>query len=97
MSNKKHACAIVKGVYYRMIRNLQLSDGSQDLQYIHALLVDPQFVLMENIVHKMMGKIYQMIQLSKGDPDTSTLTEEITGPYKADFTQYMTQEIKELG
>ena len=39
--DKKHACAIVKGVYSRMIRNLQLSDGSQDLQYIHALLVDP--------------------------------------------------------
>ena len=38
----------------------------------------------------------QILKLSNGDPDTPTLTEAITGPYKAYFTQAMTQYIKEL-
>ena len=87
---------MVKGMYFRIIRNLQLSSGSQYLQYICALLMDPEFGLMENIMHQMMGKISQTINIFKGYPDTPTLTESITGPYKADFMQAMTQEIKEL-
>ena len=45
---------------------------------------------------QMMGKLSQMINLSKGDPDTPTFTEAMTGPYGAKFMQYMIQEIKEL-
>ena len=38
----------------------------------------------------MMGKFYQMIKISKGDPDTPTLTEAMKVPYKVDFMQDMT-------
>ena len=41
--DNQHGYTMEKGVYYRMIRNLQLSGGSQYLQYIHALLMDPEF------------------------------------------------------
>ena len=37
-----------------------------------------------------------MIKLSKGDPKIPTLAKAITGPYKVDFIQDMTQEVKEL-
>ena len=37
-----------------------------------------------------------MFKLYKGDPDTPTFNESMTLPYKADFMQAMTQEIKEL-
>ena len=43
-----------------------------------------------------MGKISQILNLSKGDPDTPTLDEAVTGPYKAGFIQSITQDIKEL-
>ena len=56
---------MVKGVYSRMVHTLQLSGGSQDMQYIHALLMDPYFGLMDNILPQMMGKISQMFKLSK--------------------------------
>ena len=41
--DNQHGYTMVKGVYYRMIRNLQLSGGYQYLQYIHALIMDPDF------------------------------------------------------
>ena len=43
-----------------------------------------------------MGKLSQILNVSKGDPDTPTLTESITGPYKAGFMQSMNQGINEL-
>ena len=52
--------------------------------------MDPEFVLMENIMHQMMGKLYQILKLSKGDPDTPTLIESITEPYQDYFMQAMT-------
>ena len=58
--------------------------------------MDIEFGLIDNIMPKMMGKIYQMINLSEGYPDTPTLTESMTRPYKYSFIQAMTQDIKEL-
>ena len=49
---------------------------------------------MENITSQMMGDLSQIINMSKGDPDTPTLTKAITGPYKSEFMQSMTQDIK---
>ena len=51
---------------------------------------------MDNIMPKMMEKLYQMIKLSKGDPGSPTLTKSIKGPYKDEFMHTITQEIKEL-
>ena len=42
--------------------------------------MDPEFVLMENIMHQMMGKLYQILKLSKGDPDTPNFPEAMKGP-----------------
>ena len=66
---------MVKGMYSRMIRNLQLYDGSQYLQYIYDLLMDPKFVSMDSLMPQIMGGIYQIPNLSNGYPDTPTLTE----------------------
>ena len=79
-----------------MIRGLQFSVGIQYLHYTHTFIMYPEFVLMEKRMPQMMGKISQILNLSKGDPDTPTLDEEVTGPYKADFMQSITQDIKEL-
>ena len=94
--DKQHGYTIFKGVYYRMIRNLQLSDGSQDLQYIHFFLMDPEFGLTDNIMPHMMGNLSQMTRLSKGEPDTPNLTESITRPYNHAFIQHIIHYIKEL-
>ena len=56
----------------------------------------PDFVLMENLMPQIMGKLSQILKISNGDPDTPTLTEAIKGPYIAYFMQAMTQYIKEL-
>ena len=45
---------------------------------------------------QMTGKLSQMLKLSKEDPKISTLAKAMTGPYKVDFIQDMTQEFKEL-
>ena len=87
---------MINWMYYRMIRNLKLSGGSQYKQYIHALLVNPEFGLKENTMPQMMGRLSQMIKIYKGYPDTPTLTEGITVPYKNEFMQAITQDIKEL-
>ena len=49
---------------------------------------------MGNLLPQVMVNISQMIDLSKGDPYTPTLTESMAGPYKAGFMQAMTQDIK---
>ena len=49
---------------------------------------------MENLMPQIMGKLSQMFKMNKGYPDPPTLTEAITGPYKAEFLQSMTQEIR---
>ena len=87
---------MVKGMYSRIIWNLQFSGWSQDLQYIHALLMDPEFGFMENLMPQMTEKLSQMIKLYKGEPGTTTLTESMKGTYKAYFIHDTTQEIKEL-
>ena len=46
-----------------MIRNMQLSGWSQDIQYTHVLLMEPYIALMDNIMPKMMGKISQMLKV----------------------------------
>ena len=74
-----------------MIRNLQFSGGSQYIHYIHALLMDPDFGLMYNIMHQMLDNLSQMLKMYKGDPGTPTLTKLITEPYKAEFMKSMTQ------
>ena len=94
--DKKLGYNMVKGMYSRIIWNLQLSSGSQDLQYIHAFIMYPQFWFMDNLMYQITGKLFQMINLSKGDPATPTLTEAMTGHYKTEFMQAMNQEINEL-
>ena len=48
-----------------MIRNLQLYGGSQNSNYIHAFLMDPEFVFMDNIMPQIIGKISQMFKVYK--------------------------------
>ena len=52
--------------------------------------MNPEFGLMENLMPQMIGKLSQMLKFSKEDPDTPTLTESMTGPYKAEFMKAMT-------
>ena len=79
-----------------MIRNLQFSGGYQYLQYIHFLLMEPEFGLMDNLMPQIMGNISQIIVMSRGDPDTPILNEAMTGTYKAVIMQDMNQDIKEM-
>ena len=75
----QHGYTMVEGLYSRTIRNMKFYGGSQDLQYIHALLMYPEFRLMENIMPQMMRKLYQILNMSKVYPATSTLTESMIG------------------
>ena len=66
---------MAEGMYSRIICNLQLYGGYQNLQYIHTFLMEPYFGLMDNLMPQMMVEISQVLNLSKGDPDTPTLSE----------------------
>ena len=48
---------------------------------------------MDNIMPEMIGKLYKMLKMFKWYRDTPTLDESITGPYKDEFIQAMTQYI----
>ena len=50
----------------------------------------PEFGFMDNLMLQIMGNISQILKLSKGDPDTPTLTESMTEPYQDYFIQTMT-------
>ena len=52
--------------------------------------------LTDNILTMMMGKLYETTKLSKGDPETPTWTEEITGTYNNEFMQVVNKDIKEI-
>ena len=49
---------MVKGAYSGIIRHLKLSVGYQYLQYIHSLLIDQYFVLIDNKITQMTGNIF---------------------------------------
>ena len=76
---------MVKGLCSRMIQNFQFYGGYQYLQYIHSLIMDLEFGLVENCMPQMMEKLSKMIKMSKVYPDTPNLNESMTGPYKAEF------------
>ena len=50
----------------------------------------PYFGLVDNIMPQMTGNISQMLNISKGDPDTPILDESMIVPYKSDFMQVVT-------
>ena len=62
---KEHGYTMVKVIYSSMTQNFQFSGRHQYIQYINDFLMDPDFVSMENIIPQMMGKLSQMIKLSK--------------------------------
>ena len=76
---------------------MQFCGGYQYLQYTYDLIMYPEVGLVENLMPQMISKIYQMLKLSNGDTATPTLTEAMTGPYKAEVITDMTQDIKEPG
>ena len=87
---------MVKGIYYKIIRNMQFSGEPQVLQYIYALPIEPEFGLMENLIPQMMGKLSQTLKVFEWDPDTPTLTEVMIGTLKSKFVQAMTQYMNKL-
>ena len=56
--------------------------------------MDPGFGLMDNLIPQTMGKLSQMINMSKGDHYTPNLNESMTVSYKSEFMQSMSQDIK---
>ena len=65
---------MVKSMYSRMIRKLQLSGGSQDLQQIPDLLMDLDFGVMKNLMPLMTGNLSLILNIYKEDHETPTLT-----------------------
>ena len=55
----------------------------QDLHYIHVLIMDQDFGLMENLMPLVIRGLSQMLKLVKGDPETPNLTKSTTENYKA--------------
>ena len=71
---------MVMEMYSRIIRNLQISGEYQYLQYIHALIMDPEFGLMDNIMPQMIKNLSEMIKMSTGYHKTPILNESMTVP-----------------
>jgi hypothetical protein len=94
--DKQHGYTVVKGMYLWMIRNLVNNERCQDLRYIHALLMEPDFGLMDNIMPQVLGQFPTLFKAPGQDPDTPTLSSVLGGPNRVELFKALQTEIKEL-
>jgi hypothetical protein len=55
------------------------SEGTEDLRYIHALLMDPDFGLINNLMPQVPKKFPKLLKASKEDLDTPTPSAALAG------------------
>jgi hypothetical protein len=79
-------------MYSRMIRKLVNSEGTEDLRYIHALLMDPHFGLVGNRMPQVLDLFPKHLKASGEAPDTLTLSAALAGAHRVAFLEAMQLE-----
>ena len=87
---------------YSTIMDHTLTYGSRnpttDHRYLYALLMDPEFGVMDNLFPDAISRCPALLKASKAksDPDLPTMQEALSGPHRAEFLEAMQNEIQEL-
>jgi hypothetical protein len=68
-----------------MIRKLMNNERVQELRYIHASLMDPDFGLMDIVMPQVPGQFPNFFKTSGQDPDTPTLSSALREPHRVEF------------
>lgn len=97
VSTSQHAHASCKATFRQLWSNvIATRAGNSDNRYLYALLMDPEFGIMENLFPHAISQVPSMLKATKSDPDGPTLQEALAGPQRAEFLEAMAKEIDEL-
>jgi Reverse transcriptase (RNA-dependent DNA polymerase) len=96
-STSQHARILCKATFRQLWTNvIATRAGNSDNRYLYALLMDPEFGIMENIFPHAISQVPSMLKATKSDPDCPTLQEALAGPQREEFLEAMAKEIEEL-
>ena len=70
--------------------------GGSDYKYLYALLMEPEFGLLENLYPQAISQVATMMKGTASDPDLPSLQEALSGPHRTEFLEAMNKEIEEL-
>ena len=70
--------------------------GGSDYKYLYALLMEPEFGLLENLYPQAISQVATMMKGTASDPDLPSLQEAMSGPHHTEFLEAMNKEIEEL-
>ena len=79
---------------YKLV--VQSSMRTQEYSQLYALLLDPDFGLLESITPNVFAQCGHLLKANKKDPDTPSLQEALNGNHKEEFLEAMKTEIDEL-
>ena len=85
---------MVKALASRLTK--AISQQRTDMGYIHALLLDLDYGIMDSLLPQVLENHYPLFKVNKDDPDSPTLRQALAGPHKEEFLEAMRQEIEEL-
>ncbi len=88
---------LVAETLYAMAKYLvTCSVAQREYAYVYALLLDPEYGVMDSIYPHAMSQVPALMKASKSDPDTPTWREAMNGPHREEFIVAMGNEIEEL-
>ena len=70
--------------------------GGSDYKYLYALLMEPEFGLLENLYPQAISQVATMMKGTASDPDLPSLQEALSGPHHTECLEAMNKEIEEL-
>ena len=101
--DKAHGYSAIKAFTSKLIKCICVFNAHKsihDVNYQIALAMDPEFGVLDGLSSlppDFMTSHPWMLKSKKGsDPDTPTIKEALTGPYRSEFLDAMSAEIREL-
>jgi hypothetical protein len=94
--HSRHYCSALFSMIYKF--SLPSPKPVEDYKYLYALLMDPEFGIMDNLFPDVISRCPSLLKASKSrsDPDTPSIREALNGPFRQEFLQAMQKEIEEL-
>ncbi len=68
----------------------------RDYHLAYALLMDPEYGIMDNFMPQTLSQVPQLLKATKSDPDYPSLQEALASPMRQEFLDAMVVEIQEL-
>ena len=94
---KQHGYKAVNALLGQTIQSLMVCTRAlHDIWYIHALLLGPEYGLVEGMLPHVLSQQPHLYKAAKNDPDLPTFHRAMSGPYRSKFVEAMKKEIREL-